>query len=332
LSRGFGNGLRAAGRASSEVKIRQIDLRSGRLGIGLVYWDRLENPNAQFIGPDSTYERATNDIMIHEILLSLSGHPSPLLSASHDDPYSILSPPERALLKDLAHLSNLHYTLRKETQIVIDKHASVICQAVATSIRSDILGGFQRKILEVEEGILRRDAKWVGGLDGKGIGIVPLTSVVGEFKPWVRRLEWLQKSVRYMTGKTGAGMIDFLVKECITGYVDVEKVALGLVLVAEMAWLRLCSGWVLYGKLPGFGREDFFVQRVAGNVEVGFLFFGGLSWTMLMNIGVRIKERVIACFCYLLHRQFAPLHWKVTQSHSGKRHLERFVTRSRSGL
>jgi hypothetical protein len=218
--------------------------------------------------PQTIQEVSDDLIMIHEILLSLSGHPSPLLTSSHDEPTSILSPPEKALLKDLAHLSNLHCSLRKDTQTIVDKHPSVICQAVATSIRANNLGAFQRKILEVEEGVLKRDAKWVGGLDGKGIGIVPLTSVVGEFRPWVRRLEWLQKSIRFMKGKTGAETIDFLVGECRTGYVDVEEVALGLVRTAEMAWLRLCSGWVLYGKLPGFGREDFFVQRVAGSVEV----------------------------------------------------------------
>jgi hypothetical protein len=53
-----------------------------------------------------------------------------------------------------------------------------------------------------------------------------------------------------------------------TGYVDIEEAALSLVSVAETAWLKQVSGWVLYGRLPSFGMEDFFVQIVPGDVQV----------------------------------------------------------------
>ena len=74
--------------------------------------------------------------MLHEILLSLSGHPSPLLRAASssgpDDtaPSSaadrVISPPERALLASLAHLSDLHVRLLSFTAQISASHPSTI--------------------------------------------------------------------------------------------------------------------------------------------------------------------------------------------------------------
>lgn len=207
--------------------------------------------------------------MLHEILLSLSGHPSPLLTADHTSPSSILSPPEKELLKSIAHLSELHHKLLTHTAAIAAGHPSSICQAVATGVRDIHLKAFQRKVLDVEEGILRRDAGSVGAYN-----IVPLTMIVGEFGGWVRRMEWFEELVKVMRGRktrcTGAGVVDWLCEALKTGYVDVEEAAGSLVKVAEMAWLRQVSGWILYGRLPAFGREDFFVQKVEGDVEVCF--------------------------------------------------------------
>jgi hypothetical protein len=203
--------------------------------------------------------------MLHEILLSLSGHPSPLLATTHSFPTSILSPPEKALLSSVAQLSDLHCKLLAHTATISSTHPSSICQAVATAIRSTHLAAFQRKVLEVEEGILKKDAGSVGAYN-----IVPLTAIIGEFAPWTRKMEWFLRVVEVMKGRecSGAMVIDWLCKELQTGYVDVEEAAGSLVRVAETAWLKQVSGWVLYGRLPGFGREDFFVQMVDGDVEV----------------------------------------------------------------
>lgn len=46
-----------------------------------------------------------------------------------------------------------------------------------------------------------------------------------------------------------------------TGYKDIEEVVKSLVKVAETAWLKQVSAWVLYGRLPDFGADDFFVWR-----------------------------------------------------------------------
>ncbi|KAH7370336.1 gamma-tubulin complex component protein [Rhexocercosporidium sp. MPI-PUGE-AT-0058] len=208
--------------------------------------------------------------MLHEILLSLSGHPSPLLTADHSSSSSVLSPPEKALLSSIAHLSNLHSKLLAHTATIATSHPSSICQAVATAIKSTHLAKFQRKVLEVEDGILRKDAGTVGAYN-----IVPLTAIVGEFSGWTRRMEWFLEVVEFMMrgsggdGKScsGAMVIDRLCAAMQTGYVDIEEVALSLVRVSETAWLKQVSAWVLYGRLPSFGREDFFVQVVHGDVQ-----------------------------------------------------------------
>ena len=189
--------------------------------------------------------------MLHEILLSLSGHPSPLLrSASSSEAHEnglvdnkILSPSERALLASIAHLSDLHVKLLSFAAQIAASHPSVICRAVATAIDSIYLSAFQRKVLEVEDSILRKDAGLVGAYN-----IVPLTAIVSEFDGWTRRMEWLWQLVQFMLktersndGKgegipcTGAKVMDWLRSELQTGYQDVEDTARGLVRVADVA-------------------------------------------------------------------------------------------------
>ncbi|KAF7506209.1 hypothetical protein GJ744_012101 [Endocarpon pusillum] len=223
--------------------------------------------------------------MLQEILLCLAGHPSPLLrqpqtletpakpNIEHHLP--LLSSPERALLSTVAHLSDLHIKIKRHASLVSTSHRSTICKAVASTIISKQLQRFMNKIVEVERSILIKDAGYVGGY-----GIVPLSAVVGEFAPWSRRLEWLWEVLRFMQpseeGKTkpssdqctGASMMRYLRAESHTGYSDLEEMALELVKVAEMVWLRQLSTWVLYGKLPTCASEDFFIQPQPGNQDI----------------------------------------------------------------
>lgn len=217
--------------------------------------------------------------MLHEILLSLSGHPSPLLrtaaaAASHENNHpttsssSLITPPERELLAGIAHLSDLHVKLLSFSAQIAASHPSTICRAVATAIEATHLAAFQRKVLAVEEGILRKDAGLVGAYN-----IVPLAAIVAEFEGWTRRLEWLWAMVDFMlrkekgaggelqVGCTGAKVINRLRAELQTGYQDVEETARSLVRVAETAWVKQVSAWILYGRLPGFGAGDFFIQK-----------------------------------------------------------------------
>jgi hypothetical protein len=208
--------------------------------------------------------------MLHEILLSLSGHPSPLLRTDGPNLSSAaISPSERELLASVAHLSDLHVKLLGYTAQVAADHVSTICRAVATAIDSVHLSAFQRKVLEVEEGILRKDAGLVGAYN-----IVPLTAVVGEFSGWTRRMEWLWEIVQFMLRDkdgercSGAKIIDRLRSEMQSGYADIERTAVSLVPVAETAWLKQVSAWVLYGRLPSFGADDFFVRKAEGTDQV----------------------------------------------------------------
>lgn len=245
--------------------------------------------------------------MLHEILLSLSGHPSPLLTnpSQNTTTTSLFSPPELALLSSLAHLSTLHRKLLSHTATIASSHPSSICQAVATAISSTHLAQFQRKIIEVEQGILRKDAGSVGAYS-----IVPLTAVVGEFAPWTRRMDWFLEVAEFMVkggggnGErkcSGAMVIDRLCSAMQTGYIDIEEAALSLVRVAETAWLKQVSAWVLYGRLPSFGKGDFFVQEIEG--PVGYL-MGRLVPCDGFLTGDRNMKSKMSCFLRLSqHRQ-----------------------------
>ncbi|KAK4100250.1 hypothetical protein N658DRAFT_427945 [Parathielavia hyrcaniae] len=229
--------------------------------------------------------------MLHEILLSLSGHPSPLLRSAlpsstnttatttfSSSSSTAISPPERALLASLARLSDLHVHLQTSSSHIAASHPSAICRAVASAIDTLHLAAFRRKVVDVERTVLTEDAALVGAYR-----IVPLTAVVAEFEGWGRRLEWLGRVVDLVVVKgeegkgeacacTGAAAIDFLRGELLTGYRDVEELARGLVAVAEAAWVKQVAAWVLYGRVPGFGEGDFFVKRrgrVDGDGEEG---------------------------------------------------------------
>lgn len=209
--------------------------------------------------------------MLHEILLSLSGQPSSFL---HDpkgqdvvaqDDFTLLSPPEKALLATVTRLSRLHAQIRQHTSSISSSHRSVISRSVSATIITTHLGRFQKKILEVEEAILAKDSLYVGGN-----GIVPLSTVVGEFAPWTRRMEWLWEVVRIIQpeskdhrprGCSGAALIDHLRAESHTGYQDLKEMIVELVTVAEAAWMKQLSMWLLYGNPPVYGKEDFFIQE-----------------------------------------------------------------------
>ena len=246
--------------------------------------------------------------MLHEILLSLSGHPSPLLTKSQLNDgssqsavdFPLLSPPERALLTTVAELTNLHIKLRQNLSTIASTHESIICRAVSVRIRSQNLRDFQKKILEVEKAILEKDAAYVGGY-----GIVPLSTVVGEFAPWTRRLQWLWEVACFMLSKDtphvqaprhrrGPELMDFLRRESYTGYSDIEEMALDLLVAADSAWLKQISSWLLWGKLPsrsindifihprdlGAGKNEFFIQEdllpsfVSSETAESMLFIG----------------------------------------------------------
>ncbi len=132
--------------------------------------------------------------MLHEILLSLSGLQSPIWQPTVRPPGAgnreafnhYVSPPERAMLETLEHLHHSHVQIIDATARLSRSHASMVCRAVSASVADVHLGAFMNKIIQVESAILQKDAAYVGGYE-----IVPLSTVVSEFAPWTRRLDWL---------------------------------------------------------------------------------------------------------------------------------------------
>jgi Gamma tubulin complex component N-terminal/Gamma tubulin complex component C-terminal len=213
--------------------------------------------------------------MLHELLLSLSGTKS--ADSVSAQTFPLLSPSEKALVSSLSHLSKLHWQSLERASTISSSHPSTVCRAVSAAVVSTHLAKFQRKILEVEKGIVHNDASYVGGY-----GLVPLSAIVAEFESWTRRLEWLWETVKFIQPMeeddvdqrkrtsprrkaTGASIINRLRDEMQTGYPDLEEVITELVTVAETAWLRQLSTWVLYGRRPSFGAEDFFIQPISDN-------------------------------------------------------------------
>lgn len=211
--------------------------------------------------------------MLHEILLSLSGLQSPIW-AQVQSPERIegksynhyVSPPEKAMLETLAHLHNLHLQIKDATTRFSNTHPSMVCRAVSSSISEVYLGRFMDKVIEVETGILKKDAGYVGAYD-----IVPLSTIVSEFAPWTRRLEWLLSITGHLDPAynrdqdsrqiSAASILRILERETHTGYSDIEEMAMNLLAVAQRAWMRAAALWTLYGKLPAAGCEDFCVKR-----------------------------------------------------------------------
>lgn len=214
--------------------------------------------------------------MIHELLLALSGHPSSLLYPSADRSedrklQDLLSPAESTLLQNLARdLGEKHKNIRERASKISSTHDSIICRAVSTAIISTHLAKFQQKILEVERDILEEKPSLVGAYN-----VVPLSGLVGAFAGWDRKLQWLWRLVEFIQpdsaneeeseGSQPACTADTILgrlrNSTQTGYPDIELMALHLTKIAEGAWLKQVSAWVLYGRLPLVGTDFFIVEE-----------------------------------------------------------------------
>ncbi|KAK6441008.1 hypothetical protein LTR95_002766 [Oleoguttula sp. CCFEE 5521] len=248
--------------------------------------------------------------MLHEVLLALSGHPSPLFKQHGDDDASedldILSPSEKGLLTSLGQLSELHTKLRSHLDGIAATHRSVISRAVATSVRQTHLARFQRKIIDVERKILTKDPSIVGAYN-----TVPLSTIVSDFGQWQRRMQWywdtacfIRQDHAYSTKDerrecTGAALIDRLRVDAQTGYPDIEAVAVELSKVAEAAWLRQLAPWILHGRLPTHGTVDFFIrldesddepEKVTRQTELLPSFVSKATASSIMFIGQSLRQ------------------------------------------
>ena len=208
----------------------------------------------------------------------MSGHPSPLFSPNDGEENgqiieNVISPAEKTLLSSLSKdLGQKHRDVRSKANEASGNHPSIVCRAVFAAVISIHLAQFQQKILEIEKDILIEDSGIVGAYR-----IVPLSRIVGAFDGWGRKLEWLWQLVVFVQPKqageivgnraipgspcTASKIIRYLRDAAQTGYPDIERMALDLVKVAESAWLKQLSAWVLYGRLPSIGNSDFFISQ-----------------------------------------------------------------------
>lgn len=206
--------------------------------------------------------------MLHELLLALTGHVSPLLDDKKDHALTKpLSPSERSLLRSLACLGSLQAKIRERCSKISTSHSSTICRAVCASITQSHLARFNDQVVDVESSILRNDAEYVGAYN-----IVPLSAMVAAFDGWERVFIWLDRlSGRIPLQETaaapgnevfasGSQLLDFLRGETHTGYPKIEQIASDLLKVTETTWVRQLIPWLLYGRLPPYGQEDFFIQ------------------------------------------------------------------------
>ncbi|KAL9577180.1 MAG: hypothetical protein Q9212_006533 [Teloschistes hypoglaucus] len=224
--------------------------------------------------------------MLQELLLALSGHPSPLLSNGKDNVLKpgtdeFLSPAETTLLTSLStDLGQKHSSIRVKANDVVSHHPSAVCRAVCAAILSKHLAQFQQKILEVERSILNQDPSIVGAYN-----IVPLSAIVAAFDGWDRKLEWLWRFVSSIQSEgsrdgrdgestgpkgylcTASAIIGYLRDATHTGNPDIEQLSLDLVKIAETAWLKQLTLWLLYGKLPSIGASDFFIVKATQGPE-----------------------------------------------------------------
>lgn len=219
--------------------------------------------------------------MLQELLLALSGHPSPLLSEPVGEINvslftDYLSPAESALLQTLAQDLGVRHKKICDTASAINfTHPSVVCRAVATSIKLTHLANFQRTILDIEKDILEENPGIVGAFK-----IVPLSGVLWEFQDWSCKLKFLLSLVDFIDTPNESDKLDegafsrpasqvlgWLRDSTHTGYPDIEQMSNDLLKVAETAWLKQVSAWLLYGRLPTLGIADFFIHKEKDDEE-----------------------------------------------------------------
>lgn len=213
--------------------------------------------------------------MLHEILLSLAGTPSTIWdqakSGDGNSPgialNAYVSPAERAMLETLGELAELHLRIREASALVTRSHTSTICRAVSSRISSKHLQDFVQKIIEVEQAILHKDAKFVGAYK-----IVPLSAIVAEFQPWVRPLRWLDSVVTRLQRKltTGAVAMRICKDEMQTGYTDIRSISEDLLITAERAWISSLLPWLVFGRLPVPVAQDFMIQHDARDEQAEY--------------------------------------------------------------
>lgn len=206
---------------------------------------------------------------VPEVLLALAGYESPLFDASHREHFSSITPPEAAALESLGRLASIHRALQERVKQILREAPSLICRAIAERIDSFHLPQFLDAIIAFERDVLLRDSSVVGAYE-----IVSLSLLVNTFSPWTRKITFLWSIASTILPSKGeaetqperpavfkaAEILDKLRSDVFTGYEDIEKAAKDLIGIAEGAWLKQLSTWILIGETPEITHCDFFIR------------------------------------------------------------------------
>lgn len=222
--------------------------------------------------------------MLHEVLLALSGHPSPLLDDNVAEDFPFITPAEINLLKSLARLASLNRALQRHASCISTSHPSSICRAIANELCALHLPQFRRWVVQVEQRILSGNPSNVGAYNS-----VPLASIVGDFSGWERAFEWYWETLCFVLPadgsfagavgsprkdglRNGAALMNKLRLDVHTGYPEIEDAALSLLKTAESVWMKQLSAWLLQGYVSKQALSDFFIQpsKARTDCENGF--------------------------------------------------------------
>lgn len=121
---------------------------------------------------------------------------------------------------------------------------------------SEICEPFMKLILEIEEKIISKDSILVGGNDA-----VSLSQIEIMFKPWYRRMDYLEHIVLQIQEKCKEEeLMSELYEDMKTGYRDIEDIAKFLLCLMQKSWINRVIPWMFWGKLPL--NDEFYISII----------------------------------------------------------------------
>ncbi|EMR08777.1 hypothetical protein PNEG_02947 [Pneumocystis murina B123] len=191
--------------------------------------------------------------MFHELLILLSSYSShQLVSIFDSSPW--IHPSERILVHSLCKLARQHSFLRQNKRISLELKKSWI-NIVYMGI-CEICEPFMKLILEIEEQILSKDSILVGGKDN-----ISLSQIEIMFKPWYRRMDYLEHIVLQIKENCKEEEImNELEEDMKAGYKDIENIARFLLCLMQKSWVNRMIPWMFWGKIPL--NEEFYISVI----------------------------------------------------------------------
>lgn len=218
--------------------------------------------------------------MLHEVLLVLAGHTSPIVS---DTPTALsdtlLHPSETALIANIAQFGRLHYSVKTKVAIVLGSYMdlpspevarfaarfypgpySAACHAVANLVEQKVTGEFNRVLIQLERSILSSDKSLANTSLKASSAAMSLTSIVAQtVHLWLRRFQYADELLGYIMSRRVFchEILTRLANDSDTGFPDVKCLVMACITAVENVWVSLIVSWIFYGKA---GTRDFFID------------------------------------------------------------------------